>query len=434
MSAKSASLEADAFLKSPQISTKRQLTEKTSIHIQREETSVAKTYKPIPVVLSRGEGVFVFDIEGNSYIDMTSAYSAVSHGHCHPELVEAMYAQAKQLTIPSRAFYSEPLAAFMDVLCDLSGLPVGIPMNTGAEAVETAIKCARRWGYEKKKIPKSKAEIIVANENFHGRTTSIIGFSSEPEYKRNFGPFSPGYVHIPFGDSQSLEQAITPNTCAFLVEPMQGEGGIHIPPSGWLKDVKKICAKNNVLLILDEIQTGLCRTGAWFAHHHEDVKPDGLILGKALGGGLLPVSAFPSTTDVMDLMTPGSHGSTFGGNPLGAVVAQKALEIMQRENYAKKSKEQGDYLLEQLKAIKSPFIIDVRGKGLWIGVELNPELIEAREVCERLVHYGVLCKETHETVVRFAPPLVITREQLDFVLSAFQQVLLDYEQNVKRDR
>ncbi len=397
---------------------------------QWEDKVLAQIYKPIPVVITHGSGAQLFDQNETSYIDMTSAYSAVSHGHCHPELVNTLKQQAETLVITSRAFYTDKLAPFAEKLCTLSGLDKAIVMNTGAEAVETAIKCARRWGYQIKKIPKNKAEIIVAKHNFHGRTSGIVGFSSEPEYKKDFGPFTPGFVQVPFADTKAIEQAITSNTCALMIEPMQGEGGINIPPKGWLKSVRKLCDHHNILLILDEIQTGLCRTGAMFAYEHEGIQPDGLILGKALGGGMYPVSAFLSRHEVMDIMGPGSHGSTFGGNPLGCTIGLKAIEILERDNYAQQSREKGEFLKSALADINSPLISDVRGQGLWIGVEFDSEKIMAREVCERLLDHGVLCKETHETVVRFAPPLVISQEQMQYVVDAFRTVVKQLESEI----
>lgn len=396
----------------------------------REDRVLSKTYLSLPVVLTHGEGALLYDEDGKTYIDMTSAYSAVSHGHCHPELLATMRQQAETLCVTSRAFYTDQLAPFSEELCNLSGFDKAIIMNTGAEAVETAIKCARRWGYQHKKIPKNKAEIIVAKQNFHGRTSGIIGFSSEPEYRKDFGPFAPGFVHIPFADTQALNQAITSNTCAFLVEPMQGEGGINIPPTGWLKDVQTLCHEHNVLLILDEIQTGLCRTGALFAFQHENIRPDGIILGKALGGGIYPVSAFLSKNDVMNLMGPGSHGSTFAGNPLAAAIGRKALEIMVRDKYADQSRDKGTFFIQGLKNIKSPLILDVRGKGLWIGVDINPDYFSARVVCEHLAQLGVLAKDTHGKVVRFAPPLIISKEQIDCTIGAFEKVIRHLETKI----
>lgn len=399
------------------------LSTSTQDYIDFESKVCAPNYLPIPAVLERGEGVWLYDQDGRKYLDMMSAYSAVSHGHCHPELVAALYAQAQKLGVASRAFYSATLAPFLQKLCDMSGLEMVVPMNTGAEAVETAIKAARRWGYEVKGIAKNQAEIIVAAGNFHGRTTTIVSFSSDEDYKEGFGPFTPGFVEVPFGNIEALEAAITPNTCAFLVEPMQGEAGIIIPPKGWLKQVRALCDKHNVLMILDEIQTGLGRTGKLFAFQYDDIIPDGLILGKALGGGILPISAFVSRKDVLQTLRPGSHGSTFGGNPLASVVGLKALEILERDGYADRSAELGDYLQRELKKIKSPLITDVRGSGLWVAVEIDPAKTPARAVCEALMKRGVLSKETHDTVVRLAPPLVIEKAQLDFAVEALKGAL-----------
>ncbi len=389
-----------------------------------EERYGAHNYHPLPVVLARGKGVYVWDQQGKQYIDLLSAYSAVSHGHAHPKLLKALEIQAQKIAVTSRAFYSEPLGLFLKTLCSLSGMEMALPMNTGAEAVETAIKAARRWGYQVKKIPSNQAEIIVAEGNFHGRTTTILSGSSEPAYKRDFGPFTPGFKIIPFGSVSALEQAITPHTCAFIVEPIQGEAGIIVPPPGWLAAVKRVCEKHRVLLILDEVQSGLGRTGKLFAFQHDEIQPDGLILGKALGGGVLPVSAFLSSKEVMGLFEPGSHGSTFGGNPLAAAVGLEALKIIQEEKLVEKSAELGVYLLNKLKAIKSPLIKEVRGKGLWVGIEIDPRQGSARSICEKLMERGVLAKETHEVVIRIAPPLVITQEELDWTIAQIQAVVL----------
>ncbi len=396
-------------------------------YIKFESQVCAPNYLPIPAVLERGEGVWLYDSEGRKYLDMMSAYSAVSHGHCHPELVQVLHEQAQTLCIASRAFYSSTLAPFLQKICELSGLEMVVPMNTGAEAVETALKAARRWGYEIKGIPDNKAEIIVAANNFHGRTTTIVSFSSDADYKKHFGPFTPGFKEVPFGDIEALEAAITPNTCAFLVEPMQGEAGIIIPPKGYLKKVRTLCDKHNVLMILDEIQTGLGRTGKLFAFQHEGIIPDGLILGKALGGGLLPISAFVSSREVLETLRPGSHGSTFGGNPLSAKVGLKALEILERDNYAQRSADLGAYLQGELKKIDSDLITDIRGSGLWVAVEINPQKAPARAVCEALMARGVLSKETHDTIVRLAPPLIIEKEQLDFAVGALKEALKEVE-------
>lgn len=397
--------------------------------LAREERYSAPIYHPIPVVLEKGQGVWLWDVEGRRYLDMMSSYSAVSCGHTHPRLVKILQDQSNQLTLVSRAFHVEPFGALLEKLCILSCMDMGIVMNTGAEAVETAIKCARRWGYRIKKIAPQKAEIIVADQNFHGRTTTIISCSSEPAYQEDFGPLTPGFKTIPFGDAHALEAAITPNTCAFIVEPMQGEAGIIIPPKGYLARVREVCDKHNVLMILDEVQTGLGRTGKFFAYQHDDIQPDGLILGKALGGGLLPVSAFLSRRDVMSLMTYGSHGSTFGGNPLACHVALETLALMIEENLAGRALDLGAWFKEQLENLDSPLIKDVRGVGLFIGLEIDPHRVSARTVCEHLMTQGVLSKETHATVVRLAPPLIISKEELTFCLGALKHVLGDFEKN-----
>jgi ornithine--oxo-acid transaminase len=382
--------------------------------IALEDRYCAHNYAPLPVVLVKGEGVYVWDDTGKRYLDMMSAYSAVSHGHCHPRLVEAMTTQARRLAVVSRAFYSEQLAPFLQRLCELTDQDMALPMNTGAEAVETALKAARKWAYTVKGVAPNQAEVIVCENNFHGRTIAIVGMSSESQYREGFGPFPAGFKLIPYGDATALAAAITPNTAAFLVEPIQGEGGIVIPPAGYLAECARLCKARNVLLLCDEIQTGLGRTGRLLASDHEGVKPDGLILGKALGGGLLPVSAFLARREVMSVFQPGDHGSTFGGNPLAAAVALEALNIIEQEKLAERAMELGDYFLDRLKVISSPLIKEVRGKGLLIGIEVHPERIAARRVCEALMAQGILSKETHDTVIRFAPPLVVSREQLDW--------------------
>ena len=396
--------------------------------LELENQYCAHNYHPLPVVLSRGEGVYVWDENGKQYLDMMSAYSAVSHGHANPRLVAALNEQAETLCIVSRAFYTDKLGPFLKLACELTGQDMALPMNTGAEAVETAVKAARRWGYESKGIPANQAEIIVCTGNFHGRTTTIISFSDEKEYQKNFGPLTPGFKVVQYGDADALEKAITPNTAAFLVEPIQGEGGIVIPPAGYLKRCQQLCQDNNVLLIADEIQTGLGRTGRLLACDHEGVKPDGLILGKALGGGIMPVSMFLAKKEVMDIFVPGTHGSTFGGNPLAAAVGTEALNILVEEKLAERSAELGQYLVEQLHRIESPLIDEIRGAGLFVGIEIDPALGSAREVCERLMARGLLSKETHETVVRLAPPLVVTREQLDWAVEQIREVLQEMDE------
>ncbi len=395
--------------------------------IETESRVCAHNYHPLPVVLTRGEDAWLWDDRGNCYLDMMSAYSAVSHGHSHPRLVAILCAQASRLAIVSRAFHSETLAPFLEKLCAVSGFDMALPMNTGAEAVETAIKAARRWGYRVKGIADGGAEIIVAEGNFHGRTTTIVGFSSDAEYRDGFGPFTPGFRTVKFGDAEAVEAAITPDTCAVLVEPIQGEAGIRVPPDGWLRDLRRICDRHRVLLILDEIQSGLGRTGKMFCFEHDGIRPDGLILGKALGGGMMPVSAFLADREVMELFDPGSHGSTFGGNPLAAAVALEALRILEDEELVARSAALGDYMADRLRGLRSPLITDVRGRGLWIGVELDPRRVAARTVCERLMERGILTKETHQTVVRFAPPLVVERDQIDLAVDALEAILGEVE-------
>ncbi len=391
--------------------------------IKLESRYSANNYAPLPVVLTRGQGAHLWDTDGRRYTDMMSAYSAASHGHAHPRILAALAAQAGRLAVPSRAYYNDRLGPFLEELCRLTGLDAALPMNTGAEAVETAIKAARRWGYRVKGIARDTAEIIVANGNFHGRTTSIISFSTEPDYREGFGPFTPGFRAVPFGDTAAVERAITSRTAAVLVEPIQGEAGVVVPPAGFIAGLRRICDAHCVLLILDEVQSGLGRTGAWFAFQHEGIRPDGVILGKALGGGVLPVSAFVARREVMDVFTPGSHGSTFGGNPLAAAVGLEALHVIREEGLVEKSRVLGAHMLERLHAIASPALKEVRGRGLWAGAEINPAITSAREACERLLEKGVLSKETHQTVVRLAPPLVIARADLDWALDRFEEVL-----------
>jgi ornithine--oxo-acid transaminase len=391
--------------------------------IELEERYAAHNYEPLPVVLTRGEGAYLWDVQGRRYIDMMSAYSAASHGHAHPRILAALKAQAQRLAVPSRAYYNDRLGPLLEELCCRTGLDAALPMNTGAEAVETAIKGARRWGYRVKGIARDRAEIIVAQGNFHGRTTTIVGFSSEPEFRADFGPFAPGFRAVPFGDVAAVAAAITPDTAAILVEPIQGEGGIIVPPDGYLAGVRRLCDWHGVLLILDEVQSGLGRTGAWFAFEHEHIVPDGLILGKALGGGVLPVSAFVGRRELMDVFTPGSHGSTFGGNPLAAAVALEALRVIEDERLVERSRVLGAHMFERLCAIGSPALKAVRGRGLWVGVEIEPAHASARDVCLRLMAKGVLSKDTHGTVVRLAPPLVIDEVDLDHALDALEETL-----------
>jgi ornithine--oxo-acid transaminase len=400
--------------------------------IDLEARYCAHNYEPIPVVLSRGQGAHVWDTVGRRYVDMMSAYSAASHGHAHPRILAVLEAQARRLAVPSRAFYNDRLGPFLAELCRITGLDAALPMNTGAEAVETAIKAARRWGYRVKGVAKDRANIIVAGGNFHGRTTTIVSFSSEADYRDGFGPFTPGFHSVPFGDLAAIERAITPDTVAVLMEPIQGEAGIIVPPAGFLAVLRRLCDAHNMLLIFDEVQSGLGRTGAWFAFECENARPDGLILGKALGGGMLPVSAFVATREVMDVFTPGSHGSTFGGNPLAAAVGLEALHVLREERLVERSRDLGAHMIDRLRAVTSPVLKEVRGRGLWAGVEIDPHFATAREICERLLTKGVLSKETHGTVVRFAPPLVISRQDLDAALGSFEDVVGDVERTRAR--
>jgi ornithine--oxo-acid transaminase len=394
--------------------------------IALEQQYGASNYAPLPVVLSRGEGVWLWDDQGQRYLDMLSAYSAVSFGYGNPRLLAALTEQAQRLAVTSRAFYSDRLPPFLARLCEITGMDRALPMSTGAEGVETAIKCARKWGYVVKKIPEGQAQIICCAGNFHGRTSTIVGFSSEAQYRDHFGPFSNGFRNVPFGDAAALEAAITPHTAAFLVEPVQGEAGIIVPPEGYLTEVARICRERNVLLIVDEVQTGLGRTGKVLACHHEGVKPDGIILGKALGGGLIPVSAFCATQNVMGVLKPGDHGSTFGGNALGAAVGLAAIDLLLEERLSERAAAMGAYLLKRLKALASPVITDVRGKGLLIGLELDPRHVSGRQFVETLLKHGVLSKDTHGTVARFAPPLIVEREQLDWAVERIRDALREY--------
>jgi ornithine--oxo-acid transaminase len=395
--------------------------------IELETRYCAHNYEPLPVVLARGQGATLWDTAGRQYVDMMSAYSAASHGHGHPRILPALEKQARRLAVPSRAYYNDRLGPFLAELCRLTGLDAALPMNTGAEAVETAIKAARRWAYQIKRVPQNRAEIIVAHGNFHGRTTTIISFSNEPDYRDGFGPFTPGFRSVPFGDLAAVEQAITPETAAVLVEPIQGEAGIIVPPAGWLMGLRRLCNAHNVLLIFDEVQSGLGRTGAWFAFEHEGVWPDGVVVGKALGGGVLPVSAFVARREVMEVFTPGSHGSTFGGNPLAAAVGLEALRVIHDEGLVERSRVLGQHMLARLAAIKSPVVTAVRGRGLWAAAEINPDIASAREFCKRLLAKGVLSKETHKTVVRLAPPLVISSNDLNWALDRLIDVIHELE-------
>jgi ornithine--oxo-acid transaminase len=391
--------------------------------LEIERTLGANNYKPLDVVLTRGKGIWVWDVDGNRYMDCLAAYSAVNQGHCHPEIVKALTEQAKKLSLTSRAFRNDQLGLFYQELCDLTHSHKVLPMNSGAEAVETAIKTVRKWGYKTKGIADNRAEIIVCDNNFHGRTITIISFSSDKGTKDGFGPFTPGFKSIPFGDAQALRDAINENTIAFMVEPIQGEAGVIIPKKGYLKEVREICTENNVVLILDEIQTGLGRTGKLLAEEHEGIEADMTLIGKALSGGLYPVSAVLSNTEIMDVLNPGEHGSTFGGNPLACAVARAALKVLVKEGMIENSAVMGDYFLEGLKTLKNPSIKEVRGRGLMIGLEFVPGRTSAREYCEQLKEKGLLCKETHENIIRFAPPLVVTKEDIDFALGIIHEVI-----------
>ncbi|MBA1156881.1 ornithine--oxo-acid transaminase [Microvirga mediterraneensis] len=390
--------------------------------IALERSVTAANYDPLPVVLREAKGVWATDTAGRRYLDMMSAYSAVSLGHGHPRILKAMMEQASKLAVTSRAYHTELLGPFLERLVQITGLDMALPLNTGAEAVETAIKAARRRGYSRKGITKDQAEIIVANNNFHGRTTTIVGFSSDESYREGFGPFAGGFKLVPFGDFAAIEGAITGNTCAILIEPIQGEAGIVLPPEGYLRDLRALCDRNNILLILDEVQSGLGRTGRWFAHQHENIKPDGLILGKALGGGVYPVSAFVATRDVMEVFNPGSHGSTFGGNALAARIGLEALAVIEEEHLVERSAEMGSYLQDRLRAMRSNIVKEVRGRGLWVGVEVDANVVSARAVCDALLENGVLSKDTHGTVLRFAPPLTITRDEIDWGMERIERV------------
>lgn len=395
----------------------------TNHFIELEEKFGAHNYHPLDVVIARGEGVWVYDVEGRRYLDCLSSYSALNQGHCHPKILAALVEQASKVTLTSRAFRNEQLPLFYKELSELSGYEMSLPMNSGAEAVETAIKLARKWAYTVKGVPRHQAEIITCENNFHGRTTTIISFSTEPLYKDDFGPFTPGFVTIPYGDAAALRAAITPNTAAICLEPIQGEAGVIIPPAGYLKKVRQICTENNILFIADEIQTGLGRTGKLFAVDYEDVRPDIMVIGKALSGGYYPVSATMADRSIMGLYQPGEHGSTFGGNPLGVAVARAALSVLKEEKLAENAAATGEYFLEQLSEIPSPHVKDVRGKGLLIGVELKPESGGARRFCEALAARGILAKETHKHVIRFAPPLIIDKATIDWALVSIREVL-----------
>jgi ornithine--oxo-acid transaminase len=395
-------------------------TMKTQELIELENRYGAHNYHPLDVVIERAEGVWVYDVEGKRYLDCLAAYSAVNQGHCHPKILKTLMEQAHKVTLTSRAFRNDQLGLLYKELHDLTGFDMALPMNSGAEAVETAVKTARKWGYTVKGIPEDKAEIIVCANNFHGRTVTVISFSTDEQYRDGFGPFTPGFKIIPFGNVQALRDAITPNTCAFLVEPIQGEAGIVIPPAGFLKEAAEICRKSRVLLMADEIQSGLGRTGKLFAYMHEEIKPDVLIVGKALAGGFYPVSAILASREILGVYKPGDHGSTFGGNPLGCAIARTALRVLIEEKMVERSAELGAYFLNLLQSMRSPDLKEVRGVGLWIGIEMHSA---ARPYCEALKDEGILCKETHDKVIRIAPPLVIKREEIDWAFERIRKVI-----------
>jgi ornithine--oxo-acid transaminase len=391
-------------------------------YIVIEDLYGAHNYHPLDAVLTKGKGIWVWDVEEQKYLDFLSGYSAVNQGHCHSRIVKAVQSQAKRLTLTSRAFRNDQLPLLAKELCEMTGYEMVLFMNSGAESIETAIKTARKWAYQKKGIPQDKAEIIACANNFHGRTVTIISFSTEPLYRNDFGPFTPGFVVIPYGDIEALRKAINPNTAAFLIEPIQAEAGILIPPAGYLKQAKDLCAEKNVLFIADEIQTGLGRTGKMFASEHEGVRADMVVLGKSLGGGAYPISATLASRDILGVFKPGEHGSTFGGNPLACAIAREALRIIKEESLIENAAEQGSYFLEKLKKIKSKCIKEVRGRGLLIGIDLKPEAGGARRFCEELKKEGLLCKETHENVIRFAPPLIIKSKELNWALRRVKRV------------
>ena len=390
--------------------------------IKKELIFGPDNYKPLPVVLSKAKGVWAWDVNDKKYLDMMSGYSAVSHGHAHPKLLKVFHEQSSRLSLTSRAFYTDTLGPYLETITKLSNFDMALPMNSGAEAVETSIKASRRWAYRTKNVESNKAEIIVADGNFHGRTTTIISFSSDSNSKDDFGPHTPGFVSVEYGSSGAIEKAINENTAAVLIEPIQGEGGIIVPPENYLPEVREICTKHNVLMIMDEIQSGLGRTGKMFAFQHSNIQPDGLILGKALGGGFMPVSCFLSSKEVMQWMNPGSHGSTFGGNPLAAAIAKRSLELLEEENLIENSRVLGNFFKESLINMNSSVIKEVRGKGLWLGVEIDPNFISGKELSEIFLNEGILCKETHETTIRFAPPLVIKKEEIEWALEIIKKV------------
>ncbi len=384
----------------------------------------AANYEPLPVVIERGEGCWVWDVEGNKYLDCIASYSAVNQGHCHPKIVETISNQAKKLTLTSRAVHTTLMAPLLKKLCNLSGLDKGIMMNSGAEAVETAIKLARKWAYCHNNVPDDKGEIIVATNNFHGRTTTVISFSSNPGYKKHFGPLTPGFKEIPFGDAKALEKAITKNTIGFLVEPIQGEAGVYVPPEGYLSEIREICTKHNILLMLDEIQTGLGRTGKMFAYEYENAKPDLLMIGKALSGGFMPVSAVMGCKHIMDSFEPGDHGSTYGGNPLGCAVGLSALEVLETEGLLDNAIARGTQLREGLKSLNSKHITEIRGKGLMTAIDIHPDFGTGSEVCKKLLKIGILSKDTHKQSIRLTPPLVIQKQEVDWLIKIIAEIFI----------
>lgn len=391
--------------------------------IEIEDRLGAFNYKPLDVVISKGSGIWLEDVAGNRYMDFLAAYSAVNQGHCHPRILKALTEQAKRLTLTSRAFRNDQLGRFYEEICTLTSSHKVLPMNSGTEAVETAIKAVRKWGYESKGVDRDRAEIIVCDNNFHGRTIAIIGFSTEEQYRDGFGPFTSGFISVPFGDAKALEAAITKNTVGFLVEPIQGEGGVIVPPEGYLAQCREICDRHGIMMILDEIQTGLGRTGKLFAEEHDGIEADATLVGKALSGGFYPISAVLSNNELLGVFMPGDHGSTFGGNPLACAVARESLKVLMEENLIERSRELSDYFLSRLNEINTPLVKEVRGKGLLVGVELKKEVGSARPYCEALMSEGLLCKETHDSVLRFSPPLVITRQELDLALEKIEKVL-----------
>jgi ornithine--oxo-acid transaminase len=399
------------------------VSDRTEQYLKDADRYSAHNYKPLPVVLERGEGVWVWDVDGRKYLDMLAAYSALNHGHRHPRIIEAARAQIERLTLTSRAFHNDQMGPFLEQLCALTGFEKALPMNTGAEAVETAIKMVRKWGYQVRGVAADRAEIVVCTNNFHGRTTTIVGFSSEAQYRDGFGPFTPGFVLVPYGDARAFESALTEHTVGFLVEPIQGEGGVVVPPDGYLARTRELCRERGIAFMADEIQTGLGRTGRMFCCDWEDVRPDVLIVGKALGGGVYPVSATLADAALMDVFHPGDHGSTFGGNPLAAAVGRAALDVLADEKLAERADELGTWFMDELRALASPLVREVRGRGLMIGVELEAAAGPARPYCEALQERGILAKETHEHVIRFAPPLVITRDELSYALEHVRAVL-----------